>query len=130
MPRREEDDHRVSRRSRDDDDENDSDYSTDSDCEYQLSPEDATNLIKRSGVSQRAANDAYCKQRGICRITGIPFSDGMYKPVLVARKCSEPISDTNCMIVIEVMERLHSASNMNWRTFVRFLQIAGKEAEL
>lgn len=115
----------------DDTDENDSsECSTDSDCEYTLSPEETSSITHRSGVSERTVSQVFCKQRGICRITGLPFGSGIYRPVLVARKSTEAMSDDNCMLVIEIIGRLHAASHMNWRTFVRFLQLAGKEAEL
>ena len=125
MPRHIEVENRPSRRPSDDIDDNDSsDYSTDSDCEYHLSPEDTSSLTHRSGVSERVVNETFCKQRGVCRITGWPFGNGIYRPVLVARKCTEPLSDGNCMLVIELIDRLRNASQMNWRTFVRFLQLA------
>ena len=131
MPRRDDDDNRTARHQGEGGYESDSsDCSTDSDCEYQLSPEDMSSLTHRSGVSERVANEMYCKQRGICRITGLPFGSGIYRPVLAARKCTEPLTDANCMIVIEMINRMRAASGMNWRTFARFLQLAGKEAAL
>lgn len=115
---------------RDDDDDEESDCSTDSDCEYHLTTEEAAALTRNSQVSTRAISDVFCKQRGMCRITGMPFATGIYAPVLVARKCNESISDTNCMLVIEMIHRLRVASDMNWRTFVQFLNLVGKEAQL
>lgn len=128
MPRREDD---TPRRHRDDDSGQDSDgYSTDSDCEYQLTTDMARTLIGGSVVSERAVNDAFCSQRGVCRVTGLPFDSGMYSPVLVPRKCTEDLADNNCMIVLSVINQMRESSGMNWRTFVRFLQVAGKEADL
>ena len=90
----------------------------------------ARDLIGSSSVSERAVNEVFCRQRGVCRITGLPFESGMYRPVLVPRKCADELSDSNCMIVIDVIDRMRASSGMNWRTFVSFLQLIGKEAEL
>lgn len=131
MPRRTDEGLRRSGRDeRDESDSEDSNYSTDTDCEYQLSPEETQRIAGQASVSEKAVNEAYIKQRGICRISGLPFDSGMYTPVLVPRKASQPLADDNCMIVLDVIDRMRAASGMNWRTFVRFMQVAGKEAEL
>lgn len=130
MPRRDEDSSKSKRVDDDSGEDESDDYSTDSDCEYQLSTDMAREILGNHSVSERGVNDVYCSQRGVCRITGLPFASGMYSPVLVPRKCTEPVGDGNCMLVIEIIERMRSSTGMNWRTFVRFLQLAGKEAEL
>lgn len=128
MPRRDESN---DRRRHDDDSDGESDcYSTDSDCEHQMSTDMARELVRGTGVSERAVNDVYCRQSGVCRVTGLPFASDLYQAVLTPRRCSVPIADDNCMIVLQCIEKMRASTGMDWRTFVNFLQLVGKDAEL
>ena len=110
----------------DDIDASDSDYSTDTDDEH-IPPSPLAALAIKSNISARAPDEVYKKQRGMCRITGIPIA--MVDACVVPRKVSQPLSDDNLMIVMTVMEQMRAASKMNWRQFVRLLQMC-KDAEL
>lgn len=119
------------RKDNDNSSESDSDYSTDSDCEYALSAEEAHSILQdTSGVTESGVKQAYVKQRGICRITGIPFDSGMYAPVIAQRKFSDSLTDTNMVIVLNIVERMRDASGLGWRPFVRMLQTLGKDADM
>ena len=111
-------------------DESSSEVETDSDAEYEV---DTDTLKKCKGpVTAAAFRETYVKQRGLCRISGMPLSDedGMYKPTVVPRILSREISDANHMIVASVIQKLHAGSGLKWRPFVRLLNLLGKEAEL
>lgn len=123
MPRRRENDQGS--------DESDSEYSTDSDCEYALSAEEAYAIMQGvSGVTEKGIKDAYVKQRGICRITGMPFDAGMYAPTVAQRSFSIPLSDANMVIVVGIVERMRGSTGLPWRSFVRILQTFGKDADM
>ncbi len=106
--------------------DSDSEYSTDTDDEH-VPPSPLAALANKSKISAKALDNVYKKQRGMCRITGIPIA--MIDACIVPRKLSKPISDDNFMIVMTVMEQMRAASKMNWRQFVRLLQMC-RDAEL
>ena len=107
-------------------DGSDSEYSTDTDDEH-VPPSPLAALAIKSKISSKALDNMYKKQRGMCRITGVPIA--MIDASIVPRKVSKPLSDDNFMIVMTVMEQMRTASKMNWRQFVRLLQIC-RDAEL
>ena len=121
----------MGRRDRDDESDmgDESDVSTDSECEYQMDADLVSRLSSSRRIEAKAIEDAFVKQCGTCRITGIPFDDGN-PPVVVARKMALPLARDNCMLVLENVERMRNSVGVPWRVFVRMLQIYAKDAEL
>ena len=79
----------------------------------------------------RNVDKLYREQRGMCRITNIPFSEGLYSPAVVARCLRKPISDTNAMLVLKIIDDMHSSRpEMPWRTFCNLMHILGERAEI
>jgi hypothetical protein len=107
-----------------------SDDDTDSECEYEMNVDTCAALARTHRLSERALMEKWKSQSGLCRFTNFPFSTGDYKPTIVPRKCSEPLSDSNFCIVIDKLASMRSATGDNWRTFVRFLQIVAKEIDI
>ena len=108
----------------------DTDYTTDTEVEYGGDTDLCERLSSESGVSSIAINDTMKKQQNMCRFTGMMFGQGMYEPIVVARKTSEPLAENNHCIVISVLENMRSSTGLNWRHFVRLLQTIGKEADM
>ena len=109
-----------------------SEYDTDTDCEHIPTVDDVQALMTsaEASISEAAVLDTYRKQQGLCRITGIPFDGGMYQGTLAPRRFNDTLSDSNHVIVLDVIARMRAATGMNWRSFVRTLQQLGKEADL
>ena len=123
----------MRRRDRDDDsvdmEEEDSDASTNSECEYRMDMDLVERLASRARIDSKPIEDAFIKQSGTCRITGIPF-DESNPPSVVARILTKPLSKDNCILVLGNIERMRNALNVPWRVFVRLLQMYAKDAEL
>lgn len=108
-----------------------SEYETDSECDYNMDI-DACNAACTDGkVSVNAINEMFKRQRGICRISGLPFATcSPYQAVVARRKLNEKLCDDNFVLVLDSIEKMRAATGMSWRVFVRFLQVIGKDAEL
>mgnify|MGYP004081464911 CR=1 FL=1 len=98
--------------------ESDSD-STDSEADY--SPPSGREEMKR----------LFIKQRGLCRITNMPFGEGVYAPTIVSRCLTKPRTSDNMMLVLAIVEQLHSGvAAMPWNLFASHLRQLGDRAEL
>lgn len=105
-------------------DDNESDVSTDSEDEYDISDLD----IKSDLLSADELSDLYKSQRGMCRLTGLPFSSdvtSLYAPKIVKRLNNKELSANNCMIVISAVEKMQSSVNMPWKMFIRVSSLVG-----
>jgi hypothetical protein len=122
MPRREKYDS--------DADSESSDDGTDSDMEYELDTDEAHRLASSFGLSEKAVMETYKKQRGVCRVTRIPFAQGIYAPTVAPRCIANPVSDKNMIIVIEALQNMRQSVNLPWRPFVSLLQMVASEAEI
>lgn len=102
------------------DDEHETD--TDTDSEY-----DGTVASSRTPY----INALYIQQRGVCRITGLPFGEGLYAPTAVPRSTRKPLSESNAILVLSMVEQMHSGvPNMPWRVFATWLKHLGEQAQV
>lgn len=116
----------------------DDEYETDSDCEYTLDEDISGALCRGFGckhVDKKVLHELYVKQRGVCRVTGIPFETasagaGLYTPLLTRRLLNQPASADNCMLVLAVVEKMRAATGLHWRTFTGLMQTVARDAEL
>lgn len=105
--------------------ETDTDADTDTDDEYVYAGRPPTG----DGFSH--GTQLYRAQRGVCRITKIPFGEGSHAPVPVPRCTRKPLSNDNAMLVLSDIATLHAAMpHVPWRTFAAMLQLYGERAEL
>ena len=107
-----------------------SDNDTDTDMEYELDTDEARRLANEYQLSEKAVIDTYKRQRGVCRVTRIPFAQGLYAPMVAPRCVANPVSDKNMIIVIEALYNMHMSVNLPWRPFVSLLQMMASEAEI
>lgn len=106
-------------------DTSDDEYSTDSDVDYGLDIDAATllaNKVNSEAVTATAVCELYKNQRGICRITGLAFGEGIYAPVVSARCVNEPVSDKNAILVIAAIDNMRKSVSLPWRSFIQLLQ--------
>lgn len=105
-----------------DSDQSEPDDDTDTDSEYE------------GNVSNNRTpyiNTLYIQQRGVCRVSNLAFGEGLYSPTLVPRCTRKPLSESNSMLVISMVEQMHSAvPNMPWRAFAVWLKQIGERAEM
>lgn len=85
VPRREKYDSDADSESSDDD--------TDTDMEYELDTDEARRLASSFRISEKAIMETYKKQRGVCRVTRIPFAQGLYAPTAAPRCIANPVSE-------------------------------------
>ena len=96
-----------------------SDSDTDSEADY--SPPSGREEMKK----------LFIKQRGLCRITNMPFGEGVYAPTIVSRCLTKPRTPDNMMLVLSIVEQLHSGvAAMPWNLFAAHLRQLGERAEL
>ena len=81
-------------------------------------------------LTKKNVQEVYKNQRGVCRICGLPFGEGIYKPVVSKRVFHNDWSEENAILVLDVVEKMRCASSLPWRQFVRFMQTVSKEVEL
>lgn len=122
MPRREKYESEPESESSDDD--------TDTDMEYELDTDEARRLANTFNLSEKAVKETYKKQRGVCRVTRIPFAQGIYAPTVAPRCITKPVSDKNMIIVIDALQSMRHSVNLPWRPFVSLLQMVASEAEI
>lgn len=115
-------------------DDSESDYSTDSEPDYASCSRAFCDAALQNGNSplDAGAIDAVFKdQRGVCRVSGLPFGEGStYAPCAVKRVGAKEWSEDNCMLVLNSIEQMRGAAGMPWREFTRWLQVIGKDADL
>lgn len=76
-------------------------------------------------------DELYRAQRGVCRITSIPFGEGMYAPAVVPRCTRKPVSNENAMLVLLIVHEMHSVRpELSWRLFANILHLLGERAEI
>ena len=110
---------------RNNDSGSESEADTDTDDEYD------TGITAHNSSRLRNLDEIYMKQRGLCRITQIPFSEGIYGPAVVPRCVRKPLSEENAMLVLKVVHDMHSSNpDMPWRTFSQLLHLLGERAEI
>lgn len=109
----------------------DDDASTDSECEYDSHP--ITSDMIPEGLDDTAVFDTYRMQRGLCRLTGVPFGrsdDPLYAPHVVPRVFAHAISNDNNMIVLTAIAKMREQTDLAWRPFVAFLRTVLRDPEL
>ena len=118
---------------KDESDDDEGDYSTDSDGDYFPDVDlirDLQNQAPHNTISEAGINEAWKKQRGVCRITEVPFGAGLYAPALERRKMSEDWSDQNLVVVLMAVKTMRESVNLPWRAFTRLLTMVGREPDL
>tara|TARA_B110000046_G_scaffold178553_1_gene206567 strand:+ start:106 stop:468 length:363 start_codon:yes stop_codon:yes gene_type:complete len=111
--------------------DSDSDSSdTDSDVDYELGVDDAAEICNSHDVSTTAVEATYKSQRGLCRITNIPFGQGLYAPTVAPRRTMQPVSDDNMILVVCAMQAMRQSVNLPWRPFVHLIRMMASDAEL
>ena len=107
-------------------DDSDSDgYSTDSDVDYGMDIDTASAIASATGlesVTTTAVCELYKSQRGICRITGLAFGEGLYAPVVSRRCVAAELGDSNSILVIDAVDKMRKSVSMPWRSFIQLLQ--------
>lgn len=102
---------------------------TDSDADYELSTDDAAAICNEHNVSHKAVRATYMSQRGLCRITNLPFGQGLYAPTVVPRRTTQPVADDNMILVVYAMQAMRQSVDLPWRPFVALVRMAA-DAEL
>ena len=73
------------------------------------------------GISQERAQELWNDQSGCCSVSGFPLTtegtENIYKAEVAPRRVTEPISDTNSMIVCRVMNMMREPTNLSWSQF-------------
>ena len=112
------------------DKDSESSVGTDSDVEYELDADESRDLASRLRLSERAVKDVFRKQRGVCRVTGMPFGEGTYALTAAPRCTRKPMDDDNVVFVLRALESMRQSVDMPWRPFVNLLQAMASEAEM
>lgn len=103
-----------------------SDSDTDTDEEYDTQIRAIQGNRKITNV-----DELYRVQRGVCRITSIPFGEGIYAPAVVPRRTRKPLANDNAMLVLSIVQEMHSARpDLSWRLFASLLHTLGERAEI
>lgn len=110
-------------------DSDDDSLSTDSEMDYQLDIDNATTLASAL-LNAKGVQDVYRTQRGTCRITGLPFGEGMYACKAVARCVTKEMTDGNVILVLDVVARMREATGLPWRAFVQLVENLSKEISI
>ena len=79
-----------------------SDSDTDTDEEYDTQIRAIQGNRKITNV-----DELYRVQRGVCRITSIPFGEH-YAPAVVPRRTRKPLANDNAMLVLSIVQEMHS----------------------
>lgn len=109
----------------------DDDAGTDSECEYDSHP--IADAMIPEGLDEAAVLDTYRMQRGLCRLTGIPFGrndDPLYAPHVVPRVFAHAIAADNNMIVLTAIAKMREQTDLAWRPFVALLRTVLRDPEL
>ena len=105
-------------------DSDDSDVDSDfSDIDYTLHevPEVITSYI-----SETKANELWNKQSGCCWVTNIPMATNtntLYSIDVAPRRVTEPISDENCILVLNAIKNMQESTSLTWSQFKSFITV-------
>lgn len=105
------------------DNESESEDSDFSDTDYELLARDTSHL-KSFGISEETALRLWNKQSGLCYVSSLPMSfDGnnLYKAVVAPRRVNETVSDTNCILVCQVVNAMRESTDLTWTQFQAFI---------
>ena len=105
----------------------DSGAETDSDDDYELNNDEITELVESSGLDGEVILDLWKAQRGLCRVSDLPMSQGLYQPTIAPRIVNQKISKTNAIMVCRVVEQMRSSTSLSWKTFVALLNNISKD---
>lgn len=105
------------------------DQSTDSEDDYELTNEEIGVLTKESGLNGDVVLDLWKAQRGLCRASDLPmnFVNGFYRATIVPRIVNKPLSDTNAVMVCEVVSNMRNVTGLPWKAFVSLLNNVCKD---
>ena len=103
--------------------------STDSEDDYELSQEVASNLSSESGLPLNLVIDLWKSQRGICRLSDIPMTtdNGLYSCVIAPRIVTKAISESNACMVCNVVNSMREVTGLPWKPFVALLGNIAKD---
>lgn len=109
--------------------ESEFDDSTDSEEDYDLSDEHTTYLTTASGLNNDVVLDLWKSQRGLCRVSDLPmsFTNGFYRATIRPRIVSKAVSDTNAIMVCEVVANMQQITGLPWKSFVALLKSIAKD---
>ena len=115
MPRREEES---------DESEIDSEFS---DVDYSI-----TNIPSQLNcISKEKVNELYNKQSGLCYISNIPMNIektcSIYSIDIAPRRITEPITDENCILVINGVKTLQESIGLTWTQFKAFIDMISRD---
>lgn len=112
------------------DSETDSDFS---DTDYELTSEDCVQILEfgtgheDTCPSIERLQTLWNKQSGLCYISNLPmtlpmtYSKTMYSVNIAPRRVSEPISDSNSVLVCAAIKAMRESTNMTWSQFKTFV---------
>ena len=97
---------------RDEESEKESDNESDfSDIDYTI--EKIPSQLKKIGKNK--VNDLWNKQSGCCYFSNVPMiveeANSVYSIDVAPRRISEPISDTNCVLVLNGVKQMHESKS-------------------
>ena len=99
--------------------EDEPEYDSDvSDSDYNLDSKQLKELLSY-GVSEERAQDMWNNQSGLCYICNLPLTwdDSSWTVEVAPRRISEPISDTNSILVCKAINQMRSHTTFTWTQF-------------
>ena len=99
--------------------------STDSENDY--SPH--ISFVDLNGVSEKLVANAWVRQRGLCRISGMPMSGktGLYSPIASLRVFKNGVKDGNVIVVCRVIYEMRNATTLPWKQFAQLMKVFGDQ---
>lgn len=100
--------------------------STDSENDYNPN---SLSFVDLNGVPDKLVADAWVKQRGLCRISGMPMSGktGLYSPIACLRVFKDGIRKGNVIVVCRVIYEMRSATTLPWKQFAQLMKVFGDQ---
>lgn len=99
--------------------------STDSENDYNAN----LSFVDMNGISEKLVATAWVKQRGLCRISGMPMSGktGLYCPVASLRVFKNGVQDGNIIVVCRVIHEMRNATTLPWKQFAQLMKVLGDQ---
>lgn len=104
-----------------------SDQSTDSEGDY--APDTCTSFVDMNKLPEKLVGNAWVRQRGLCRISGMPMSGktGLYSPVATVRVFGKGPCEDNIIIVCRVIYEMRQATTLPWKQFAQLIKVFGDQ---
>ena len=94
-----------------------------SDIDYELEQEKIDYLMQW-GITSKRCKELWNKQSGLCFITNFSLvfsNDAMYTVEVAPRRITEPVSDTNSILVCKGVGLMRESLGITWTQFKSFL---------